>query len=109
MTRLFNLLCIGVLAAFLLGSVSQAASFGEMTLEMGAVHDGAMNDCDACDSADDGAGCAGDCVSLTVAILPAEDAERGAQNVCERAGHVAVRPGRSDPPATSPPRFHLPI
>ncbi|RYH07170.1 hypothetical protein [Tropicimonas sp. IMCC6043] len=109
MTRLFNLFCIGVLAAFLLGSVGQAASIGGMAVGMDALHSVTPAGCDDCDGADDDAGCVGDCVSLTVAVLPSLEMEADVEKVTEPAACLAAMPGRSDPPATSPPRSHFPI
>ncbi|WP_116134402.1 hypothetical protein [Tropicimonas sp. IMCC34043] len=109
MTRLFNLFCIGVITAFLLGSVAQATSFGGMTVGMDAMHSVAPVGCDDCDGAGDEGSCAGDCMSLTVAVLPDHGTEADIEKVTEPAASLAATPGRSDPPATSPPRSHFPI
>lgn len=108
MTRLFHILCIGLLAAFLVGTVAQAASFGGMTAEMTTVHSGAMTDCNGCDDTEQDTGCIGDCVSLAVAVLPSIGTETNIERVTAREIRRAVMPGRSDPPATSPPRQGFP-
>ncbi|SDL74281.1 hypothetical protein [Aliiruegeria lutimaris] len=108
MTRLLNLFCIGLLTAFLLGSVAQAASFGAMAAVMDTVHSEAMTACDGCDDMENGTGYVGDCVSLVLAVLPSIGIATDAKKVTEQENRRAVMPGRSDPPATSPPRSQFP-
>lgn len=111
MTRLFNLICIGVLTVFLLGSVVQATSVDGMAIGMEPMHSVSPAGCDDCHGADDNAGCdcIDDCVSLTVAVLPGHGNETDVDQVTGQATKPADMPGRSDPPATSPPRSHFPI
>lgn len=111
MTRLFNLFCIGVFTAFLVGSVVQAASVGGMAVGTDAMHSVTQAGCDDCDGTGDDAGCdcVGDCVSLTVAVLPAHGNETDVEKVMGQAARLAAMPGRSEPPAAGPPRFHFPI
>lgn len=111
MTRLFNLICIGVLTVFLLGSVVQATSVDGMAIGMETMHSVSPAGCDDCDGTGDNAGCdcIDHCVSLTVAVLPGHGNETDVEKVIVQAARLAAMPGRSDPPATSPPRSHFPI